>query len=197
MSNQERKPKMALNFDEVFVQSHKLARDLCFKKTGVHLPVHVYRYSDWLDPGLDEERYRDIIFHHNTPPQEWAEKIELMPGALDGIDMLLGCGLNIEILTARGLYEGELDTVTYVLKRHNISLPVVGTAYKPKADFLDGHELILDDQIHELEPMPVEVHRLLFSRPHNGSAWQNPQKGIVPIRDWPHAVEKIRELLDI
>lgn len=197
MSGQQRKLKMALDFDEVFTQSHKFARDLCLRVTGVHLPLHVYRYSDWENPGLNEERYRDIIFLHNTPPQEWAEKVELMPGVLEGLDTLRASGLAIEILTARGLYEGELEGVTRVLEKHDLSLSVVGTAYQPKVDFLDDHVLILDDQIHELEPISEEVHRLLFSRPHNTAAWQNPKKGIVPVRDWPHAVETIRELLDI
>lgn len=196
MSGQQRKPKMALDFDEVFVRSHAFVSGICFKRKGMHIPSHVYRYSDWENSPITEEEYTEIVFRHGTPPREWAE-IELIPGVLRGIDTLLTCGLDIGILTARGLYEGEIEAVEHVLKKYNVPLPVTGTAYQPKADFLDGHALILDDQIHELEPIPKEVHRLLFSRPHNTSAWQNPQKGIVPVRDWPHAVETIKELLDI
>lgn len=197
MSEQKRKPKMALDFDEVFVQSHAFVSRVCFERKGVHIPSHVYRYPDWDSPPITEEEYTDIVFRHRTPPVEWAEKIELMPGVLKGIDMLLACGLDVGILTARGLYEGEIEAVTHVLEKHSISLPVVGTAYQPKAHFLDDHVIILDDQIHELEPISEEVHRLLFSRPHNTSVWQDPKKGIVPVRDWPHAVETIKELLNL
>lgn len=196
MSGQQRKPKMALDFDEVFVESHALLSGICFKRKGLYIPSHVYRYSDWENPSITEEEYTEIVFRHGTPPLEWAE-IELIPGVLQGIDTLLRCGLDIGILTARGLYEGELEAVEHVLKKHNVSLPVTGTAYQPKVGFLDDHILIMDDQIRELEPISEKVHRLLFSRPHNTSAWQNPQKGIIPVCDWPHAVETIRELLDI
>ena len=190
-------PKMALDFDEVCVQSHAFISRLCFERHGVYIPAHVYRYPDWEKPPITEEEHRNIVFHHRTPPLEWAEKIELMPGALEGIDTLLACGVDIEILTARGLHEGEIETVTHVLEKYGIPLPVVGTAYRAKVNFLDGHRVVLDDQIHELEPMPEDVHRLLFSRPQNTSVWQDPKKGIVPVRDWPHAVETIKELLNL
>ena len=197
MSRQKRSLKIALDFDEVIVQAHAFLSEICFQKHGMHLPAHVYRYPDWDSPPITEEEYRNVIFHHRTPPLEWAESIALVPGALEGIALLLDSGLDISILTARGLYAGEIEAVEHVLKRHQLSLPIVGTAYQAKAGFLDDHTLIMDDQIHELQPISEEVHRLLFCRPHNIPVWQNPQRGIVPVNDWPHAVEKIKELLNL
>jgi hypothetical protein len=186
--------KIALDFDNVFVSSLKLVALLCFEKKGIILPPHVYRYMEWGEPLLTEEEFFEAVYHVACP-RTWAERVELMPGVLEGVRELLASGVEIDILTARGRYPGEIESVLHVLARHSLDLRIIGTAYKPKSGFLDGHALVLDDQIHEFEGMPESVHCLLFSGPHNQHVHQELGPRIRLIHDWPHAVETIKELL--
>jgi len=188
------KPKMALDFDNVFVASLELVGRICLEKKGIVLPPHVYRYTEWTNPLLSEEEFLEAVYHVASPV-EWAEQVALMPGVLEGVRELLASGVEIDILTARGHYPGEIESVVHVLTKHALDLRIIGTAYQPKVDFLDGHVLILDDQLHEFEGMPESMHRLLFSGPHNQHVHQDLEPGIRLIHDWPHAVETIKELL--
>ena len=188
--------KIALDFDETIVQSLLAVSAQCVSQWGFPIPEHVYRHSDWENPLLDKETFRQLIFG-NIVAREWAEDVVLLPGALAGIAQLIDYGLEIDILTARGLYEGEIDAVRYVCKKHNFNFLIIFTYYQPKKDFLDGHMLVLDDQIHELAPMPADVHRLLLRRPHNKTAWHNANGDIIPVDGWSHAVATIKKLLDL
>lgn len=188
------KPKMALDFDNVFVASLALVRQICFEKKGIVLPPHVYRYTEWESPLLTEEEFLEIVYRVDSPT-EWAERVELMPGALEGVRELLAYGIEIDILTARGHYPGEIESVVHILTKHSLDLRIIGTAYQPKSGFLDGHVVVLDDQLHEFEGMSEPVHRLLFAGPHNHAAQQGMNNDVVLVHDWPHAVEKIKKLL--
>lgn len=188
--------KIGVDFDETLVATWQVISRRCQKERGFPLPAHVYRYDDWVDPSLTREEYRDLIFRF-TPAHEWAAEVEVIPGALEGVRALLACGIEIEILTARGLHEGELDAVTHVLSRYGLNLTVVGAAYQPKKNFVAGYTVMIDDQVRELIDMPLSVHRLLLRRPHNENMWRTVNGGIVPVRDWPHVVETIKALLKV
>lgn len=188
--------KIALDFDNVFVASLKLVAEICWEKEGIILPPHVYHYMEWGEPLLTEEKFIEVVFLVACP-LEWAERVELMPGVLEGVHELLAYGVEIDILTARGSYPGEIESVEHVLAKHSLDLRIIGTAYKPKSEFLDGHILMLDDQIHEFEGMPKSVHRLLFSGLHNEHVHQDLKPEITLIHNWPHAVETIKKLLHL
>lgn len=187
---------MALDFDEVTAATIDLISVAFLELRRIVRPTGVYRYDDWVNPPLSKEEYLRTIFQV-TSSSQWAKRLEPMPGAIAGIHQLLALDVEIEIVTARGEHEGEIEVVEFFLAKHGLELPIIGTAGKPKSGFLNGHVIALDDREHELAGMPPEVHRLLFPRPHNQAAWQDPEGGIVPICDWPHAVETTRTLLGL
>lgn len=189
-----RKPQLALDFEEVITESVALFSGSLQRALGHVMPSHVYHYSDWVDAPISQKEYENILFQ-SISHAEWAETVGIVPGAVEGIRELLAYGVEIRILTARGLYEGELDAVRRVLQKQQLNLSVCGTAYQPKGNFLMGEAVALDDQLRELVSMPVGMHRLLFRRPHNEVVWKTASDGITPVKDWPHAVETIKDLL--
>ena len=186
--------RLALDFDDVVTETGDLVRRLFFER-GIELPKHVYRFSDWQNPSFSEDEFLGIVRSAVTS-LEWTEHVQAVPGAVEGILDLRSLGIEANVLTARGKWTGDLIFVDRVLERLDLAhLSVVGTGGQPKGNFIDGHTLALDDRENELLSMPSHVHRLLFRRPHNEAFWQQPTHGIIPVRDWPHVVEVIRNLV--
>lgn len=188
--------KIALDFDEVVVQSQRIIRRNLYGLYKVKLPDEVFHFSQWEDPPVTEEQYARAVFQ--TPAEVWAQRAELVPGAHEGIAQLLAWGIEIEILTSRGGFSGDVEAVQFVLDRYDWNFPIINTSYQPKVRFVGEHALALDDQRGELEAMDkLGLHRLHFQRPHNRVSWMKNGDGIIPVRDWPHVVEVIRDLLPL
>lgn len=188
--------RLALDFDEVV--SDTMPRVLqAFENAGYPIPPHVHRYEDWNGRAPLSREESDTIVFSVTASLELASVIPPIEGAIQGIHEIQRLGVGVDILTARGSVEGELVAARHFLRQHGHGhLAVVGTALRPKGGFIDGHTMALDDSVRDLLSMPSAVYRLLFRQPRNEVFWQNPTDGIIPVRDWVHALEVIQQIAE-
>ncbi len=187
--------RLALDFDDVMSDtlSHVLK---AFEAAGHPIPPHIHRYEDWGGHAPFTREESNTIVFSVTASLELAEVIPPIDGTIEGVRAIEALGVEVGILTARGTVSGEIDAARLFLVKYGLGhLPIVGTALQPKGRFIDGHTLALDDSVSDLLSMSTSVHRLLFRRPRNETFWQAPTQGIISVRDWPHAVSVIRDIV--
>lgn len=189
--------KLALDLDDTVTATHALVRE-AFAAAGYEVPLHIHRYSDWahhgLTPPLSEEENDRILFSV-VRSAKWAERLQPLPGAIEGIQQLLSLGLGIDILTARGSEPIEVELARRFLEKHGFRFLIIGVGWEPKGNYIDGHTMMVDDRLSALQTMPPGVHRLLFRCPSNEHFWHTGPDGTIPVSDWPHLVETVRDLI--
>ncbi len=187
--------RLALDFDDVICDTlpHVLE---AFRQAGYPIPSHIHRYEDWDGQAPFSREESNAIVFSATASLELAKRMLPIPGAIHGIQEVLTLGVEVTVLTARGKVPGEIEAARCFLGRFGLDhLPITGTALVSKGQFIDGYTVALDDSTGELLSMPAHVHRLLFRRPRNKAFWRAPTNGIIPVRDWLHVVEVIRDLV--
>lgn len=126
--------------------------------------------------------------------REWTEKLQPLPGAIDGIRQVLSLGIGVDILTARGGEPIEVELAQLFLRRYGFDLCIIGVGWNPKGNFIEDHTIAVDDRLSALQTMPPGAHRLLFRCPSNEAFWHEGRDATIPVSDWPHLVETIRRL---
>jgi hypothetical protein len=172
--------RIALDFDGVVVNTHKIKSETAKQIFGIDLPPERFKSEFVIGNYLTVREYRELTRLVST--NEIGLQVELIEDALRFISLLQDEGHELGVITSR---DGEfLDTAIAITEKHGLSLPFSGVGYGiSKAEALAGYDAFLDDDLDKLmDAEGVVRYRFLFSQGYNLHHKLPP--GIVRVYSW-------------
>ena len=128
--------------------------------------IHAQKYAEFIIVAKGDEKLCGEMLHEEyCRHPEYTINARPLDGAIKYIGVLLSSGHRVRVVTARS--DSTLNSAWLWLRKHRLSLDIVGVGGKSKAEETKDCEVFLDDFLSVLHQLPHVSHRFLFSRKYN------------------------------